>query len=386
MTHLSKSPRLESIDLLRGTAVALMFATHCFRNYGDHARSEASRAAWPAIEGGFDLLMRIEPVISAAFLLLAGFSAAWARARPLPTLKRAMTLMGISSLILLFQDGLQWPALAANSGILLTIALSIMSVSLLIQLPRPQWAVLAAWVGVATWAWLLERPMLMATPPLPVLPTEHVPQLLFALEGALIALILQGLEGARLKAAAWATGVAAVASVLCLLAPGAIDYDTQLVLKDWRALRDGNAGVTSLLWAMGLLTAAPATEIGFIYQNNTVLGATRLGAIVGFALAGGIWLEGRASAALMRAQPVRWLALMGKHALFLYVAHLALLEVLNAYGLHARNAAQAAGILAAVISLGVGSTWLLSRKRRSNSRHPASSQKAADPEPLSNAA
>lgn len=141
------------LDGLRTLAVLLMIASHTTRLIAWDARREWSR---------FSLL--IEPLTASLFLILVGASlahswrgamaggrGAWYRKQGL----RAAVLWAVSCVFYTLEEGFHLPDALAMSGILATIAYSIVACTLLISLPRPiPFLVLAPVILTAAHAWM----------------------------------------------------------------------------------------------------------------------------------------------------------------------------------------------------------------------------------------
>jgi hypothetical protein len=332
--------RLRSVDFLRGVAIIAMFATHSFRN---ELNTREAIEAWPTLERLFQTIMTGEASISATFVMLAGFSVAWAEADPKSSLKRAAQLWGFSLVLSFFEHGLQWPHALTFFGILFLIAFAIVLVSALMRLPEPRVGFLLGWAFVLGLAALLERSLL--GPPVEVSrSSELIPMIGFALIGAFIASCYRS-WGVRFFAYSLPTFL--FAGGISLLIPGEWAYETTVFFNDWGP---GNPGMAFLRSLGG--DGAPsvvAEPLRYWNYNNSSLGALRLSAILGAILLGLLWLEARFSKLF---KPAGGLILLGQNALVLYVAHLVLLMLLEAYGIHCAHALHTLSLLFGLIGLG----------------------------------
>lgn len=145
-----KKSQLPGLNVYRAIAVILMILAHAARVQTGlpslQNRPElASVFDWPFIAS-----LLIEPVISAMFLFIAGFSLVLSlqASRETPALwlrrlgGRMLTLYAISVLFFLADRGVQWPDLLVSSGVLGIIAVAVFSSGLCLVSPRP-------WLGLA---------------------------------------------------------------------------------------------------------------------------------------------------------------------------------------------------------------------------------------------
>lgn len=130
--------QLPGLNIYRALAVVLMILAHAARV--QHPLTPSSPFDWP-----FLFSLRIEPIISALFLFIAGFSlvlslegSAETRQQWIKRLGgRMLTLYGISVLFFLADRGVQWPDLLVSSGVLGVIAVGVFSSALALVSPRP---------------------------------------------------------------------------------------------------------------------------------------------------------------------------------------------------------------------------------------------------------
>ena len=120
----SKTPQLPGLNVYRALAIILMILAHAAREQSNmnalHARpSLAGIFDWPFVGS-----LIIEPIISAMFLFIAGFSLVLSRANSRESDRawisrlgrRMVVLYGISVLFGLAEDGVQGPALRMQQG------------------------------------------------------------------------------------------------------------------------------------------------------------------------------------------------------------------------------------------------------------------------------
>jgi uncharacterized membrane protein len=191
------------LDALRTLAVLLMVAAHTTRLIAWDERRDWSR--W---------VLLIEPFIASLFLYLVGASlaeswkraggdrAGWFRRQAL----RALPLWALSCLFYVLEEGFQFPDTLFLSGILATIAYTILAVMLLVAAPRSAWLLAAAAACLlALHVWLDRRGLrwfFLNAGNSPLLPL-----LVFALLGAWLSPLLRArpLMGALLAGAAMVT-------------------------------------------------------------------------------------------------------------------------------------------------------------------------------------
>jgi uncharacterized membrane protein len=132
--------RDQALDATRTVAIVLMIACHVSRLI-----SKKIRPDW------MEFCMLIEPLCQGLFLAMVGVSltyskhlfqqknrSGWKRKQ----FKRGLELYGIALLFFFSQHGWQWPYLFINSGILMTIALSIVMWTILLSRSIPFWGLL----------------------------------------------------------------------------------------------------------------------------------------------------------------------------------------------------------------------------------------------------
>ena len=139
------SRQLPGLHVYRALAVVLMILAHAARTQTGMSALHAN----PSLAGPFDWpfvgALIIEPIISAMFLFIAGFSLVLSRQGSRETSgewlkrlgRRMGTLYGISVLFALGDQGVQWPGILVSSGVLAIIAVGVFSAGLLLVSPRP---------------------------------------------------------------------------------------------------------------------------------------------------------------------------------------------------------------------------------------------------------
>ncbi len=322
---------------MRGALVVAMFCVHAYRM---QAAALPRGALEQALEAAFRGLMRWEPGIAAGFLFVSGWSAALRPARSLGALARRFAELYLLAIVLfLGQYGPAWRELLLSPGILsvlawatvlLTVAERRRHVALAHALLASLAVALAAlldaqggsWVGLNAGA------------------GGAVPLLAFASLGA-----LQHHLTRRARRLLSLAGLALAALTLALGLP--------LTTTQWSSLPrvDGLVAVTALLHP-SRWSALPLERVAF--WNHSLAGVAAL-AGPWLALA---WLAERLARPLSAR---RGLALLGRHALLAYVAHLGLLGALAALGVSPRSAVATALLVAALVALSLLAALLRER-------------------------
>lgn len=128
------SKPLMGLNLFRAFAVILMILAHAARLQNNMSALSVSPAQATAFDRIFLFVLTIEPMISAMFLFIAGFSLVLSHAHRQQNAKqwlrhnlhRALQLYAISVVFFLADQGVQWPDALVSSGVLSVIAVAIM--------------------------------------------------------------------------------------------------------------------------------------------------------------------------------------------------------------------------------------------------------------------
>jgi peptidoglycan/LPS O-acetylase OafA/YrhL len=309
-----------SLDALRALAVIGMMAAHTARLIPHNARPTWARG-----------VLLFEPLIPSLFLLLVGFSLTRsfdaARAREgregseatgawfARQARRAAGLWAISVLFFVAEHGVRLPDALFTGGILSVIAYSILLVGALLPLPRSGLFIAAVLLaGCAAFAWLDATGR--AFYPLGTGSAPFLPMMLFALAGAALG---------RMKTAGQKSG----AGGYPLLATGLTGI-LGIVIGAWLMARHGveplftkpfGRSVGGRELAAPLFTGGAALHVGF-YNLRPVLAA----ACLGLQLA--VWSALSVSMRNIPEKSARFVLALGRHALGIYVLHLAILAVL----------------------------------------------------------
>lgn len=169
-----RSQKLIGLNIYRAVAIFMMMAAHSIRIQENYATLITRPDTATLFDQFLLLFITIEPIISAMFLFIAGFSLtlshrkirhsepveqrAWLR----KILQRAAALYGVAMVFFLAEYGFQWPDFLVSAGVLGTIALSIaLSATLLLYSKSPvplivaTLAVLLATYGLESRGWVV---------------------------------------------------------------------------------------------------------------------------------------------------------------------------------------------------------------------------------------
>lgn len=159
----SQTQQLPGLHVYRALAVILMILAHAARTQTNMSSLHSNPASAGPFDWPFVAALIIEPIISALFLFIAGFSLVLSRRHAHETSlhwlqrvgRRMGTLYGISVLFALADQGVQWPGVLVSSGVLGIIAVGVFSAGAMLVSPRP-WHLLtmATVLGTAATWWL----------------------------------------------------------------------------------------------------------------------------------------------------------------------------------------------------------------------------------------
>lgn len=296
---------MRAIDVLRGIAVVGMVLAHVAR-------------VVPAATGGSRLrgiISPVEPVIASAFLFLVGWSLSrsWERASqsetPAPfaawyqdSLKRAGCLYATGMVLFLLQYGPQFPDGVLSPDILATIAVAIVLVGAFEPF-RPA-ACLWGAAAVVFVAWGVERASAEVAG-VNAGPGGSVPLVALAFFGAWMG---KRLPAPRGRAALGVVVIAAVAALVATMSPGPATTQHLSEYTNWSP------------------TFPPDMRVWFWNHTPKGIGLYGSGVVLGFA----VLSAGFAGAAGSMLVPLtRPIAMLGRHALIVYVGHLLALGIID---------------------------------------------------------
>ncbi len=341
--------QLPGLNVYRALAVILMILAHAARvQHPLPPLSAAGPFDWP-----FAGSLVIEPIISALFLFIAGFSLVLSlgatREMPGQWLRRLgsrmATLYGISVLFFLADRGVQWPDLLVSSGVLGIIAVGVFSCGLALVSPRPPQLLGALTLAALAITYLLDSNRWSVTG-LNAGAGGMLPLLSLAWLGALAGMIYQRWPGTGLV---MLLGASLITGLLALAAP--FPWITQPVSTVMTYPGDRIQSVLfSLQDLLGLYEGASTVQQVRFWNHGWIFPLRALPLLVlGLVLFLGLIRQ-------LRHPALRFLDWMGRQALNLYILHLILLAGLEVSGLHPVAGWQTLLVVAGIIA---ASPWLL---------------------------
>ncbi|WP_461422576.1 heparan-alpha-glucosaminide N-acetyltransferase domain-containing protein [Ketobacter sp.] len=345
------------LNIYRAIAVLLMMLAHSARvqtstplimAHPEHA----GWLDWPLLSA-----LYIEPIISAMFLFIAGFSLVLSRTRSRESKsgwlirlgKRMFTLYAISVIFFIADQGFQIPDLFLSSGVLAIIAVGILSAGVILVTPHPWIGLLSLSVAVESAALYLEQQNLSIVG-LNAGAGGMVPLVLFAYSGALSGMLWQSLSwkglwlllGLSLPVAIWA-----LASDLPWVTHPVSQihyYPGNRLSSVWYSLQD----------AFGLYHGPDRTGSVRYWNHAAVFVCRALPLLVaGLMVALHFKASSRHPLLKMLNRPLDW---MGRNALNLYILHLVLLAMVEVSTLKPAQGWQTLLLLAVILSM---SAWAL---------------------------
>ena len=167
-TAAPRPQKLIGLNIYRALAIFMMMAAHSVRIQENYGAIVTRPDAATLFDQFLLLFITIEPIISAMFLFIAGFSLTLSYARIKPgdksresawlrkILQRAGALYGIAVVFFVAEYGFQWPDFMVSAGVLGTIALSIALSALLLVYGRGYLPLLIATIGLILITYVLE--------------------------------------------------------------------------------------------------------------------------------------------------------------------------------------------------------------------------------------
>lgn len=345
----SQSRQLPGLHIYRALAVILMMLAHSARTQSNIADLRAD----PAQAGLFDWLfvgtLQIEPIISALFLFIAGFSlvlslqqsresaAVW-----LTRLGRRMaTLYGISVLFALAEQGVQWPATLVSSGVLGIIAVGVFAAGCLLVSARPWLGLLLATLAVTAITWFLEQERLHIIG-LNAGAGGMLPLVSLAWVGALCGLVYQRWQ---LNGLALLFAFSLPVALLALLAAAPWIIEPANTIRVYPGSDPLQTLGHSLLDLVGAYDG-PVRAVQVHYWNHGWIFALRALPVLLLGL-----LVFLGSVTQVRHPVGTFLQWMGRQALNLYILHLVVLGILVVAGVHPASGWQTLLLVAGMIAL-----------------------------------
>lgn len=327
----SQTQQLPGLHVYRALAVILMILAHAARTQTNMSSLHSNPTTAGPFDWPFVAALIIEPIISALFLFIAGFSLVLSRqhSREAPSQwlqrlgRRMGTLYGISVLFALADQGVQWPGVLVSSGVLGIIAVGVFSAGAMLVSLRP-WQLLAAATVLGTGVtWLLDEGRLSVIG-LNAGAGGMLPLVTLAWLGALTGLVYQRWQMNGLGVLCGVTLPLAVLALLAdppwvthptsdiLLYPGDRLQSVLFSLQDVLGLYDGTARQALVkYWNHGWIFSLRVLPV-------LVLGLMLFLTVIPVA----------------RHPVLAFLEWMGKQALNLYILHLVLLALLVVAGVN----------------------------------------------------
>jgi uncharacterized membrane protein len=349
-------------------AVVLMMVVHARRLQPPRLDHDPGAA-----EALLRLLMWAEPLIAAYFLFIVGFSLVLSQARHAAAsdrwlrraVRRALRLYLLSVLLFVPQFGVQLPHLLTSSGILSAIAVAILLVALCLAGGSPRLNLGLLVTAILTTTALLDTQGIWISG-INAGPGGAFPIVAFSAAGAGAALLHQraGLRGLLV-----ATLLSAVPTAAALLSG-------QPWVCEHGSVYTGTAAPGAAQAMGALLGAAPTATAQVRFWNHSAIGA--LGLLL--PLAASLLLFLCLQQFTRPGRLLRPLGLLGRHALAVYVGHLALLGLMDLLGLRPANALWTWMLVAALTAVAILATaarealgiWLAVRTAGSPPRSKAS--------------
>jgi uncharacterized membrane protein len=329
------------LDIHRGFAVVLMFLAHAWR-VQDHYSPQGF--GW--LDRTLAWMDRGVAYVAASFLFIAGFSLvlahrdAIARGRTgwlLALLQRAGWLYFLSLLMFLPEHGVQWPDLLTSSGILSVIAVAVAVTATAMVSPQSNLVLAIASVAVLVVTYLLERAGLPVSG-LNAGPGGAIPLVMFSTLGALCG---------RLYLHRGVRGLFVVCGVALPVFAAALIHDERW-LAFYTSVYSDHGGLAIADW-LGMTTPGTGT-VSLTFWNPSALGALGLIAPVVATTAGLLAIQKRVAGSR-----ALWpLLMLGRHALFVFVAHYGLLGLVDLSGLQPPHAGWTLVLLLALTVASVG--------------------------------
>lgn len=329
------------LDVYRGLAVVLMFLAHVWRVQTHDGHRTGVVGSLDALLAWMD---RGVAFVAASFLFIAGFSLVLAhrsmdrvgrRTWLLGILRRAAWLYLISFVMFLPEHGFELPDILASSGILSVIAIAVVTTAAALVSAHPD-----AWLGVlavtiigVTYA--LER-LGLPVSGLNAGPGGAIPLILFSALGALVARQYLGHGPKRLL---WLG-----AFTVPFFVGGLVSEDRWLAFYTSEYADHGGLAIAGWLGLTSGAGMVPRT-----FWNPSALGALGLVAPVVFTTAAHLALQDRFAGHIA----VRPLVLLGRHALTIFVAHYAILGLVDLAGLQPPHAGWTLVLLVVLTAISV---------------------------------
>ena len=353
---MASSPReLPGLHIYRALAVILMILAHAARTQANMPALQAHPASAGTFDWPFVGTLIIEPIVSAMFLFIAGFSLVLSRTHSRESVRqwrqrlgrRMATLYGISVLFALAEQGVQLPGILVSSGVLGIIAVGIFSAAIMLTNRRPWLWLATATILVTAATGFLDSQRISLTG-LNAGAGGMLPLVSLAWLGTLAGLVYQRWQANGLGLL---LGISLLVAVLALLDRS--PWVTHPANSIWLYPGDRLQSVLYSLQDLAGLYQGAARQITVYYWNHSWIFALRTLPLLILGL-----ILSVTTLHYIKHPVLRFLEWMGKQALNLYILHLVLLALITVVGLTPATGWQTLLLVAAILAI---SPFLLRR-------------------------
>ena len=339
------------LNIFRAVAVIMMIIAHSIRiqaNYSTLVKFPGTATFWDQCLLFF---IHIEPIISAQFLFISGFSLTLSLYRSslskqewlLQLPSKLVLLYLISVLFFIGDNGIQLPDLFVSSGILSIIAVSMAITGCILVTPKPLALLSLSVISILCLAYYFEQSKIVVTG-LNGGAGGAIPLMSMTLIGGIIGIIFQRFNTNGLIAA---TLVGCFIGVVCL----STSYPWTFDVRGHFLLFKGDP-VTSVLhsiqYALGDDSHLPMQASVRFWNHSSIFPLRVTGGLSLVLLAFIFCFKHYANRA------TKTLNELGKHGLLIYVFHLLLLGVIEVSGIKPVTGWQTWLLIMVIVALGVG--------------------------------
>lgn len=321
------------LNVFRAVAVIMMIIAHSIRvqsNFSYLLKHPDKQSFW---DQSLLFFIQIEPIISAQFLFISGFSLTLSLSKALKstsTINKQQWLFSLPpKLILLYivsvlffigDNGIQLPDLFVSSGILSIIAISMALTAGMLISPKPIMTLALAITAVTLTAFMLEQSK-SSVIGLNAGAGGAIPLISMTFIGAIIGVLYQRFHNNGLFAAA---AVGSFIGVLSMISkyPWTIDVKSEFLLFHGDPV---TSVLHSLQHALGLGDIQPAKVKAHFWNHSSIFLFRVSGGLTLILVAFMLIFENRKNTSKITSVLNR----VGKHALFVYIFHLVLLGILE---------------------------------------------------------
>lgn len=346
------SEKLIGLNIYRAVAIFMMMAAHSIRVQENFSTIFRDRDNASLFDRFLLIFIDIEPIISALFLFIAGFSLTLSYARLknperknqwfIKICQRAAWLYGIAVLFFVAEYGFQWPDMLVSAGVLGTIALSIvLSAALLLYGYQYKGLSLATLVCLML-SYVLESQHWQITG-LNAGAGGHIPLIVMGFIGTLF-----GLAYTKYGDNGLFSGLAI--SMFIALVAFAVKYPNTFVYKSQFTIYSTEPIEQAIQAFLSLFSTIEASQIivaGF--WNHASIYPLRFTAIIAFFLILAIKLIRNGSNPL-----IKFLDALGSYGLTIYVFHLVVLAGVEVSGFKPHTGWQTLLLILMLMATGYG--------------------------------